>query len=661
MNRIAILLLSLLTAHAFSGEPATSRKDVVGVTLNRWVEDGTAAGFSALNYENRDGGHSLLPADFYHGLKFLRPSQEDVTKGRDKGAAFEVRSEPVIGNCSMAGTAEAFGSIGRALMLTDQVFLFGQYVKNNLIVYPEHEDHDPGANGVGGGWGDMFPANSVTVLASQGSSYHDMPFVKALLSTAASFKPEVQSFLIRQRVLIPTLQSIFRHSNKQVKSEEDYFTGRAHPPVFEESQIDELKMMTLAHTMTVNTAPPIALVQVLSERSVAAGADYFEAARVKGEELGTTPVNVSRVFRSSAEEYMMVVSAGRSQDSQKRPLRFRWEILQGSKDLIKIETKDGGKEATLRIRWHPAFTSAAGIRTHRVDIGLFAVNEISASAPAIVSFYMLPNERRFFDKQGKLTEICYEAGNPELGLPSEDADPRWLSFIETAGVVDDTLLFRSLSDGLGSEQREPFAKAWLELGPRKSEPKESLGSAIAAVLKKRALRPSAEAAVEHVANDPKFFLSNQKDIMALAAQSPRADALRNLQAELRRLTDWQVLVNEEGVWKCVHSPDKLTDADRYYLRQLHLTVLSEVLFPQFLVRSPAPLFVDPRLTARKAWRDVYSYDESGKRNGWNRFLSSKSYRFDATGHELDGDKSPGTAVYLEEAGRLHFDVVRSKN
>ena len=44
----------------------------------------------------------------------------------------------------------------------------------------------------------------------------------------------------------------------------------------------------------------------------------------------------------------------------------------------------------------------------------------------MISFYMLPNEARFYRQDGKLDEICYEAGNPDPGMPASD-DLRWLT------------------------------------------------------------------------------------------------------------------------------------------------------------------------------------------------------------------------------------------
>src|SRR5205814_10264880 len=112
--------------------------------------------------------------------------------------------------------------------------LYEQYSHNQLYVYPCHMDHRPGRNGKDGdkegGHGDVYFANTPYVLASQGSSGSDQPFLQAIALTMAALRPEVKQLLVEQNALAPTLQAIFRQSNGQVAKPDDYFTGKAHPP-----------------------------------------------------------------------------------------------------------------------------------------------------------------------------------------------------------------------------------------------------------------------------------------------------------------------------------------------------------------------------------------------------------------------------------------------
>lgn len=617
LRLLSIFTLASAVLHA---ETITTRDDAVGRSLNQWATEETAAGFGALQYENRDGDHSLLP-DIYKRLHRVLPSPDEVKEARDKGFPNQLRKLPTIGNCSMSGTPDTIGSLPRTMFMhpLGHEILSAQYAANNFFIFPEHLDHDPGANGVGG-WGDLFPVNHPGVLITQGSSGSDMPFVKAMLATAAALRPEVQQHVIRNGVLMPTLQALLRQSSTRVQNESDYFTGSAHPVVFDGATLDELKMITSAQVMSLLSVPPVARLRLLSAPAARPGIDFFEPATVTQEMLGAQPSCIARVYRTSADAEDLRLSAEGSTDSGGKPLTYKWVLLQGDPARVQIAPNEDGTQATVRVRWHPPLLAASGIRTHRVDIGLFASNGLSWSAPAMLCVAMNPNERRFFDDKGRLTEIHYEAGNPELGLPTSDDDPRWQVF--SKALKTQPLLSAAL--------KQPFAAS---------------------------TRAGAVQIIDSLADDPQFFIRHQAKLLPLATKSPKTTALTELRAELKRLTGLGVLVESaDGDFTTANATSALTEADRYYLRQLHLTVLSQILMPGFMERSPAPLFVDPRLSMPKAWRDVYHYDDAGKRAGWTRHHAGRTFRFDANGHLILNDQ-PVPVSYRVEGRQLLFDPV----
>ena len=214
-----------------AGAQITTRTDEVGKLLNDWHQAGTAAGLADITYENRDGQHSPLETARYPQLKIFRP---DAKSGPPTGPSVALRLQAMVGNCSMSAPADKGGSLPRLYQVDPQGqrFLMMQYLANNLMIYPEHQDHDIGGNGVGG-YGDLYPSNNVCTLISQGSSGSDQPFLNAVLTTIAAFPPDTQRLLVQKRVLMPAVQSIFRQSNRQVKTEADYYTAAAHPIVFD--------------------------------------------------------------------------------------------------------------------------------------------------------------------------------------------------------------------------------------------------------------------------------------------------------------------------------------------------------------------------------------------------------------------------------------------
>lgn len=646
----------------------TTRYDAAAKLLNEWFAAGTAAGLGAVTYENRDSQHSPLNTTLYPQLKVF---QHDASTGSPTGPATRVRSAPTVGNCSMSAPAANGGCLPRfyALDPRGQLFLAQQYLANNLFIYPEHQDHDIGANGVGG-YGDLLPLNTPTLIISQGSSLSDQPFVQAVLSTIAALPPETQELLIKKRLLMPVVQAIFRQSNKMVKEDKDYFLGSAHPPVFDAAMLDEEKMVRMAHEMTPARVPPVALVAVEEEMELAVGRDYFEPPNPRSFKLADTPVNIARLMRGNRAEHVLLVNAGRSADILGRPVQLRWQLLQGDPRLVRVESSGAGPYARVRVRWHPPMITSTGIRSHRVDIGIFATNGISVSAPAILSFYMLPNEMRFHDEKGRVTEICYQTHNPDFGLPRGPRDERWLKVLLALTVRGDGLRSRLIDPILSRQVRAGLQEIYLALNPRfervralETVPEQKEAAAklraetendLAAALDKKlpggrnlTARGTIESALSAIAGFAELYIAFQKEIDDLAVRSPKPSASPDIRAEVRRLVELGVLIEQaSGSYVTTNPPDSLSAAERHHLRGLNLTIMGCALFPEALERSPAPAWVDTRLTLPKPWRDVFRYDEeSGALTGWLRHGGGKTAWFDAEGRLLpEGPRAPRHTV-----------------
>jgi hypothetical protein len=665
-------------------EIITTRQDAVGRMLNAWAKDKSAAGLKLIQYENRDGQHSALNAAQYPGLKIFQPTEEDKKLGREKGAAFLVRPEPTVGNCSMAANPTVGGSLPRLYYTQNGGlgFLNQQYLSNNLIIYPEHLDHDIGGNGVGG-WGDLYPANTACTIISQGSSFTDMPFVNAVISTIGAFDPDVLTTLIRKRILMPTVQAIFRQSNKMVKTEADYFTGKAHPVVFDAAQLDEEKMVIAAHTMTRAAIPPVVFLKVVSESEAKNGRNFFERPGIESEKLGETASAIARVFRSNEPEHEIVVATNGAGDILGRVNKLNCVLLRGDPKLVKIESTGTNGEIRIRVKWHMPMITETGIRSHRVDIGVFANNGVSISAPAFITFYMLPNEVRSYDSKGRVSEIFYEAPNPDMGLPPATTDLRWLEVFRCVVTKGSRIASGLMEQTFSAAQRGALDKTLSALLARvqglealkndvtKKDEAAKLQSAIEHDLSAALSSPAPgdvsmttkqmiERAFDRVADQISLFTSLQQQIEKLAATSSKTSAPGDLAAEVKRLIDLGVLIQDaSGAILTVHAPDQLSSGERHLLRCLNLLVMSQVLFPKALDRSTAPAYVDPRLSLPKSWRDVFRYDAKGNAAGWVRYFEGRTYVFDSAGRLLpDGTVAPDKAVavtYVDDGkGRLTF-------
>ena len=392
--------------------PIATGTDEASKLLRQWQEEGTAAGLDNVLYDNHDRDHSNVKYAQFPQLTRIEYGDSAKAEQLDNGLQHLFRYNGIVfGNSSTAVVGSpiwrslprlAWADAGTATRLA------AQYFGNHLYFYPEHKDYDPGHNGTGGGFGDVYPVNTPFVIISQGSSGSDRVFMEAIAKTLAAFRPEVQQKLASANILMPTVQMIFRRSNKQVQSDEDYLSGKAHPAVFQGNELDPVRMVRLAHDITAETAPPVALLKVVEEDQPVAGRDYFDIGP-RGQ-LFTTPAAIARVGRSVQRSRRMVVSAEDSKDPNGRDLTFHWVVLQGDTSRIQITPQNEASSVVeLTIQHHERFPVSAGskMETNRVDIGAFVHNGQYYSAPAFISFYWPDNETRVYDDDGRVRSVEY--------------------------------------------------------------------------------------------------------------------------------------------------------------------------------------------------------------------------------------------------------------
>lgn len=382
----------------------------VGDRLREWYEQGTAAGNHGDLYDNHDSDHSNMDVRSVPQITRVEFSDAAKERGLHHGlqAAF-LYNAITIGNSSTALTNGPFWRCQGRLALTQPQGaprLHLQYRANQLYFYPEHRDHDPDH-------GDVFPANTPYLILSQGSSGSDRQFLLAVADTLAAFRPVVKQQLAAAGLLMPTVQMIFRSSNKVVTSPEDYLTGAAHPTVFDGTQLDPLKMITMAHDMEADLLPPLAQVAVVEEDEGVVGRDYFDVA--PREKMFDTPCAIARVVKSTQYIHRMVISAEQSGDLRDKPLTYHWVVLRGDADRIQINPQnDAGSVIELLVPYHERLPVPGNesLESHRVDIGLFVHNGDYYSAPAFISLCYPDGEQRTYDDEHRIRVVDYL--NPDM-------------------------------------------------------------------------------------------------------------------------------------------------------------------------------------------------------------------------------------------------------
>lgn len=392
-------------------QPVAAGNSEVSRLLRQWQDEGTAAGHLGVLYDNRDRGHSSLKGRSFPQLTRIVYSDKAKQFNLDNGSQQSMFFNGIVfGNSSTALVGNAWWRSQPRLMYGSgrtAGALAAQYFGNHIYMYPEHRDYDPGTNGRSG-FGDVYPANTPYVIISQGSSGSDRVFMQAVAATLAAFRTDTRRLLSQKAALMPCVQMIFRMSNTQVRTPDNYLSGIAHPPVFQGRQLNKVKMVKMAHEMRPDDVPPVALVEVVNEDSFQVGRDYFEMG--PRESLFTTPAAVARVCRAVSQSRQMTVSAEKSFDLNQKPLTWHWAVLQGDPQLINIEPQnDEQSVARITVQHHERqpIRPDSSVQSSRVDIGLFVHNGTWWSAPAIISFYWPENEVRSYSDDGRILSVEY--------------------------------------------------------------------------------------------------------------------------------------------------------------------------------------------------------------------------------------------------------------
>lgn len=415
--------------------PVIQRTDGASELINGWVREGSAVGFRGLLYDNRDRDHSTLPRSIFTDLAFVEYSPSVQLSGADFGAHPEHRfTLPTFGNSSTANVGDILWCSNPRRLSNIQVALtqvLNAYRDNHLYCYPEHADYDPGH-------GDVFAMNLPCWVISQGSSGSDQPFLEAIAMCLAAFSPEVRTALQERGQLMQATQWVMRQCWTFIAQPEDYFSGRAHAVVAQGTELDVERMVRLAHQLTPDQLPPQVAMNVIQESR--ASRDENAELAVVPEVLLTSPIAIGRVHRTRAYTRRMVVDVSESVDPNGQELTFRWVVLQGQSDRIRIRPLiPGGSRVEILIDWHEPFAVPwnEALQTARVDIAVFAQNGVAVSLPGVISVFFPPTQTRVYE-DGKLLSVDYatRAANGVYADPLVEPARGWTDrFSYSEGIV----------------------------------------------------------------------------------------------------------------------------------------------------------------------------------------------------------------------------------
>jgi hypothetical protein len=656
-------------------QPVAPAGSEIGDLLRKWYGAGTAAGNIGDYYDNRDRGHSQLNMARHPQLQQTTYTEAQIKANAHRGVQTRILPDVVFGNSSTSFSAASGGSNARGMYTSQQgtSILFRQYTGNNLYIYPEHQDYDPGHNGAGGGYGDLFPINTPYLIVSQGSSGSDQPFMQAVAYTLAAFRPEVKQKLKESGLLMPAVQMILRISGRRVTSDSDYLTGKAHPPVFQGNELNVRKMVETAHGINLSNLPPMAQIRVSREDAPVLGRDYFEPGR--NERLTDTPAAVGRIFRGSSGTRKITIDASASRELNEKPLKFFWRVLQGDESLVKINYLNPEQSiAEITVSYFDRFPvdGRPGLGTNRVDIGVFVHNGTYYSPPAFLTFYTPDSEARTYTSDGKIVDIGYNAGTASISVADWAALLRALKndgaswperFLRGRFSAEELSALRDIADEFVKADAAAAAakiKHDAAVAAQKSAQEADKGREKAAadaarkafddarraaerILEKKLPKQDVTAAVliqrtlNDLMADSNFVFANADTLEQLMRSAGKND-LTEIDSIRKSLANFGILRQSGDGFELnpvmegsAPLSERLTRFEKGQMARLNAALLARIVFPRILRDAWHTNYVDTRLDSKKEWRDVYHYAADGRPLGWTRYLDGGIEDFTAEG------------------------------
>ena len=708
-TRAGIGLAGIFLVPVLGADPIVTAGGPGAEFINARWEAGKCAGLEGVFYENRDAGHSVISLAQYPQVKAWPFTKEELEANAHKGPARGIRSGGiVIGNASMAANVTHGGSIPRQYFGHRQglAFLHAQYFFQpdfRLSRAPRPRSRRQRSRGIRGSFsGQRRPY----LLISQGSSGSDRVFLHALMQTLAAMPQNVRRELEARRAIAPTLQAILRRNYA-----EEYFSGAAHPVVFDGPALDPEAMVRDAANLTLESLPPLVQLAVTDADLAVNGRDFFEPEGV-GEILGESSCSIARVFRSTEQNRTLKVSARGSRDLTGARLRYDWVVLRGDPKAVDFEIAEDTGSATITIRHQDPRRIQPGLPGGRIDIGVFASNGKATSAPAIISCYCLPNEARRYDPAGRVLEVNYRARAGSFGVVPPDAD---LHMPLLLGLGSGSVAaYLPLEEALGVEvigalsQRGAALKAgWEDLLKQRRElqnQEDQLNAAVNDALtavkaveaagdpeelaKAKARQQLAEKKRHEAAPELKAqreSLAKAKSDIDQALGNPLGNigALADVLGEgIDRLAEGPALdrrhpklvaslmagpaKGKKGAWGQLRGRTQGPRSGEFrprHSRGQSLPPRPTWVYPELVSGNPATSnYCDPNLAAPKFWRDVYGYDADGQCLGWTRYGIEGVQHFNAKGDLLIGGPTGlrGRAVrvdYRYDPGRKSLVAV----
>ena len=236
----------------------------------------------------------------------------------------------------------------------------------------------------------------------------DRAAAEAALETVVTSMPtHIRAYFTRHHLLAPLQQWMIRRFKPGITNEALYVTSAAHPNVWQAKDFDLVRLAAAAKNLTSNNVPMLANLAPLYEGYKAGpikrAEPFVDYPDPRPEQTYETPVGAAVVLRAMEQKRKFRFMAT-GYPFRNWQVNFRW-LPRG----VNVGPLGGQREkyplqqgfADLVVGWR------AGARC---DVLVFArYGEGAWGPPSVVSFYCVPNERRQYDRGGRLMSVEYLA------------------------------------------------------------------------------------------------------------------------------------------------------------------------------------------------------------------------------------------------------------
>ena len=340
------------------------------------------------------------------------------------------------------------------LTMSDPVAAKGAFADytNNVLRVEQVEDSE---------WNDVNPRHRVDVLPANlpfrliaGPAARDLRMAETAVETVTTSMPvHVRQCFSRCGILAPTVQWLLRRCKPGVTNETDYLSPSTHPLVWRAQDFDLDALAKVSGMMTSNSIPMIARLGLLCEeykvspiRRAEPLVDYPDP---RAETWCEMPYGIAIALRApeNRRKFRFWASSWPVRDQN---VNYRWVRL--SPGRASVSRVQGQAQLSPEKGYAEIVLNWSEVRG-RLDFAVFArYGDGPYGPPSMISFFVIPNETRQYDRQGRIVKIAYRQA--EVLMPGLYQNKPWTDAYE---LDDQGRILGFLRTRSGAEKDEHFS------------------------------------------------------------------------------------------------------------------------------------------------------------------------------------------------------------